>query len=62
METKLNELSYVLKSAAKRAIDDFNNIVFTQSRNLMSNILYHGIREKIKELLYSKKKLPKPKI
>lgn len=62
LETNRDELSFVLNSAANRAIADFNNIVFTQSRNLMANILYHGIREKIKELLCSKKKLPKPKI
>lgn len=57
-----DDLSFMLNGACNRAIADFNNIEFTQSRDLMQNVLYHGIREKIKELLNSKKKLPKPKI
>lgn len=57
-----DDLSFMLNSSCNRAIADFNNIAFTQSYDLMQNILYNGIREKIKELLGSKKKLPKPKI
>lgn len=57
-----DDLSFILNGTCNRAIADFNNIEFTQSRDLMQNILYHGIREKIKELLNSKKKLSKPKI
>lgn len=57
-----DDLSFMLTSTLNRAIADFNNIRFTQSYDLMKNILYSGMREKIKELLASKKKLPKPKI
>lgn len=62
IEDNRDELSFILNSACNRAISDFNNIAFTQSLNLMRNVLYFGLREKIKELLASKKKLPKPKI
>lgn len=62
IEDNRDDLSFILNSACNRAIADFNNIRFTQSRDLMLNVLYYGIREKIKELLASKKKLPKPKI
>lgn len=57
-----DDLSFILNSAANRAITDFNGIGFTQSLNLMRNILYKGVREKIRELLSSKKKLDRPKI
>ena len=57
-----DDLCFMLTSTLNRAIADFNNIGFTQSYDLMRNILYDGMRAKIKELLSSKKKLPKPKI
>lgn len=56
------DLSFMLNSTCNRAIENFNSIKFSQSLSLMRNILYHGLREKIKELLASKKKLGKPKI
>lgn len=62
IEDNYDDLSFMLNSACNRAIADFNNITFTQSRALLTNVMYYGIREKIKELLESKKKLPKPKI
>ena len=57
-----DDLSFMLTATLNRAIADFNNISFTQSYDLMRNILYNGMRAKVKELLSSKKKLPKPKI
>lgn len=56
------ELEFVFGSTVNRAIECFNNCRFTQSYDLMQNIVYLGLREKVKELLNSTEKLRYPKI
>ncbi len=56
------DLNFTLSSTVNRAIESFNKMKFTQSYSLLSNIVYYGLREKVKEVLGSEKKLPAPKI
>lgn len=57
-----DEISFALNSTVNRAIESFNKMSFTQSFSLLSNVVYVGLRTKIKELLNSNEKLPRPKI
>jgi len=61
-KTHKEELEFVFAVIANRMAEYFNNIDFKQSYTLLRNIVYYGVREKIKELLESTKKLPPPKI
>ncbi len=56
------QLEFIFGSAVNRAIECFNNCRFTQSYDLMQNIVHLGLREKVRELLDSDKKLKYPKI
>lgn len=55
-------LEYVFATTVNRAIESFNGMTFNQSYGLLENIIYYGLRKKVKELLESAKKLRKPKI
>ena len=57
-----DEIGFALNSTVNRAIESFNRMSFTQSYSLLSNIVHVGLRAKIKELLNSNEKLPRPKI
>ncbi len=61
-EKHLSELEFTFAVIANRCAECFNGITCKQSYTLMQNIVYYGIRNKIKELLASGKKLPPPKI
>ena len=56
------EIGFALNSTVNRAISCFNDMDFKQSYTLLKNIVHDGLRNKIKEVLGSKKKLPAPKI
>lgn len=62
MDAHREELTFILSSTVNRAIESFNKCTFTQSYDLMQNIVYKGLREKAKELLSSERKLKSPKI
>ena len=62
IEAHREELAFVLHATINRAIESFNRCAFTQSYDLMRNVVYNGLREKAKELLTSEKKLPPPKV
>lgn len=57
-----SDLTFMLASTVNRATECFNKMTFTQSYTLLKNIVYDGLREKVKELLGSDKKLPRPKL
>ncbi len=61
-ETNHDEISFILSCVVNRATECFNKMDFEQSYTLLKNIIYSGLREKVKELLSSGKKLPRPKI
>ena len=61
-EKNLEELQFTFAVISNRMAECFNNMKFNQSYTLMQNIVYFGVRNKIKELLASSKKLPPPKI
>ena len=61
-EKYADEIGFSLNSTANRAIESFNRMSFTQSYSLLSNVVHLGLRAKIKELLNSNEKLPRPKI
>lgn len=56
------ELEFALSATVNRAIESFNNCRFTQSYDLLRNVVHEGLRAKVKELLESKEKLAYPKI
>lgn len=58
----LSELEFCLNSTVNRVIENFNGLKFTQSYDLMRNVVYFGLRAKVKELLKSDKKLKPPKL
>lgn len=58
----MQDLQFVFSVIANRLAECFNNMRCNQSYTLMQNIIYYGVRNKIKELLESDKKLPPPKI
>lgn len=53
-------IGFVLNITVNRAIECFNNLLFTQSYDLLKKIVHIGLRQKVDELLSSKKKLKKP--
>lgn len=55
-------LEFMLNITANRAIECFNNLSFLQSYDLLKKIVHIGLRQKIKELLSSKKKLARPRV
>lgn len=57
-----DELQFILAVTVNRAIECFNRITFTQSSDLLRNIIHKGLRQKTEELFKSVKKLPVPKI
>ncbi len=61
-EKHKDELSFILSVTVNRAIECFNKITFTQSSDLLRNVLHKGLRGKVDELFKSTKKLPKPKL
>lgn len=61
-EKHRDELSFILSVTVNRAIECFNKITFTQSSDLLRNVLHKGLRGKVDELFKSTKKLPKPKL
>lgn len=56
------ELEFLLACTTNRAIECFNQLIFTQSYDLLKNIVHVGLRDKTKEIFDSAKKLPKPRI
>ena len=56
------ELDFIFASTVNRIIACFNELKFTQSYNLMRNIIYRGLRAKVQEVFSSDKKLRPPKI
>lgn len=56
------ELEFVLSVTVNRAIESFNNCQYTQSYDLLSNVVHIGLRQKVIELLDSTEKLKYPKI
>lgn len=56
------QLQFLISSTINRAIECYNNIIFTQASDLLGNIVRYGLRSKAEEVLKSEKKLPKPKI
>lgn len=61
-ETHRDEIAFSLNSTVNRAIECFNGMSFTQSYSLLKNIVHVGLRNKVKEVLDSDKKLPNPKL
>ncbi len=61
-ETNRDEISFILAGVVNRATECFNKMQFEQSYTLLKNIVYSGLREKVKEVLSSKSKLPRPNI
>ncbi len=61
-EAHAEDVAFALNSTANRAIESFNKMSFTQSYSLLANVVHFGLRAKIKELLNSTEKLPKPRI
>ena len=61
-EKHRDDLTFILATTVNRATECFNKMIFTQSYTLLKNIVYDGLREKVKELLGSEKKLPRPKL
>ena len=57
-----SELEFTFNSTVNRAIAAFNDMKFTQSRDLLENIIYYGLRAETELLFASDKKLPRPKI
>ena len=62
VEAHRQELTFLLASTVNRAIECFNNMVFTEASDLLRNIVYLGLRSKCDELLAADKKLAPPKI
>ena len=62
IEKNKQELTFILSVTVNRAIECFNKITFTQSSDLLRNVLYKGLRGKVDELFSSTKKLPKPRL
>lgn len=56
------DIEFILHSATNRVIECFNGIDFTQSYDLLKNIVHAGLRQKLTELLESEKKLKNPRI
>lgn len=57
-----DELDFMFASTVNRAISSFNRMIFTQSRSLIENIVYYGLRDKTEQLFASDKKLDRPRI
>ncbi len=57
-----SELEFTVAVTVNRAIECFNSMVFTQSSDLLKNIVHKGLRSKAEQLFQSQKKLPKPRI
>ena len=55
-------IEFILNVTVNRAIECFNNLSFTQSYDLLRKIVHVGLRQKVEELLKSKKKLKNPKV
>ena len=55
-------IEFTLACTVNRAIECFNNLKFTQSYTLLKNIIHDGLRAKVKEVLSSDKKIPRPRI
>ena len=62
LEAHSGEVNFLFNVTVNRAAECLNSLQFSQSRDLMINIVHSGLREKTAELLGSKKKLPAPKI
>lgn len=62
IEDNKSDLTFLLASTVNRAIECFNRLTFTGASDLLTNIVYKGLRAKCDELLCSDKKLPPPKI
>lgn len=58
----LDDLKFCLNTTINRVIECFNNLRFSQSYDLMQNIVYYGLREKAAEIIGSDKKLKPPKL
>jgi hypothetical protein len=61
-EAHRDELTFALAVTVNRAIECFNRIAFTQSHDLLRNIIHKGMRSKVDQLFESTRKLPKPKL
>ena len=61
-EKHKDELTFILSVTVNRAIECFNQITFTQSSDLLRNVIHRGLRDKADELFRSTKKLPKPRL
>ncbi|MCL2862193.1 MAG: DUF5685 family protein [Firmicutes bacterium] len=59
---KKEELEFMLAVVVNRAAECFNQIIFTQASSLLTNIVHKGMRDKIEEVLSSKRKLKKARI
>ncbi|MBR2988832.1 MAG: hypothetical protein IKC64_03815 [Clostridia bacterium] len=57
-----DEIEFLFACTVNRATESFNKMKFTQSYNLLKNVVYYGLREKVKQLLASEKKLSRPEI
>ncbi len=61
-EKNANDIGFTLATTVNRAIECFNRMSFNQSYTLLNNVVYYGLREKVKQVLNSDKKLPNPKL
>ena len=55
-------IEFILNVTINRSIECFNNLSFTQSYDLLRQIVHVGLRQKAEELLSSKRKLKKPTV
>lgn len=62
IEEHRDDLAFAFNTTVNRAIESFNRCTFTQSRDLLYNVVCLGLRMKVKELFASSKKLPAPKV
>lgn len=62
IEDNKSALTFMFAGTVNRAIECFNKLTFTGASDLLSNIIYKGLRGKCGELLGSEKKLPLPKM
>ena len=58
----LEELTFIFQSVCARAGECLGRLRLTQSRSLLENIVFDGMRKKTDELLASKSKLKPPRI
>lgn len=62
IESHRSDLEFIFGSVCARAAERFDGMRFTQSYNLLCNIVKEGIPKKADELLHSEKKLKPPRI